>query len=69
MDIPMMTDGARLPTQALLVSMALAGAVSAADGGIKAPAAAPDVPSRRGQGRSPRSFALRNGSRAAFGRE
>jgi hypothetical protein len=24
MDIPMMTDGARLPTQALLVSMALA---------------------------------------------
>lgn len=50
MDIPMMTDGARLPTQALLVSMALAGALAAADGSVKAPVAAPDVPSRRWQG-------------------
>jgi hypothetical protein len=48
MDIPMMMDGARLPTQALLVSMALAGAVAAADGKVNAPA--PDVPSRRRQG-------------------
>jgi hypothetical protein len=49
MDILMMTDGARLPTRALLVSMALASAVAAADGSVKAPAA-PDVPSRRWQG-------------------
>ena len=50
MDIPMMMDGTRLPTQALLVSMALASAVAAADGSVKAPPAAADAPSRRRQG-------------------
>ena len=47
MGTPTMMDGTRLPTQALLVSMALASAVAAADGGVKAPAAAANVPSRR----------------------
>jgi hypothetical protein len=50
MDTPMIMDGTRLPTQALLVSMALASAVAAADGSANAPGAPPDVPSRRRPG-------------------
>jgi hypothetical protein len=47
MDIPMITDGARLPTQALRVSMALASAVAAADDGVKIPPVTPDVSTRK----------------------
>jgi hypothetical protein len=47
MDIPMMTDGAGLPTQALIVSMALASAVAAADDRVKTPPVAPDVSTRK----------------------
>jgi hypothetical protein len=36
MEIPSITHGARLPTLALMVSMALAGAVAAADDGVAA---------------------------------
>jgi hypothetical protein len=35
MDIPLIADGARLPTLALMVSMALASAVAAVDDGVK----------------------------------
>jgi hypothetical protein len=35
MELPLIADGARLPTLALMVSMALAGAVAAADDGVK----------------------------------
>jgi hypothetical protein len=47
MDIPMITDGAGLPTQALLVSMALASALAAADDSIKTPPVTPDVSTRK----------------------
>jgi hypothetical protein len=43
MDIPVITDGTRLPTQALRVSMALAIAVAAADDSVKTPPIPPGV--------------------------